>query len=54
MQWSKQESRQLASGGRYMRHDIRLFVGDVVEEARVLMGKAVVVLLPDVGGQNHG
>ena len=40
--------------GRQVQTDnIRLFVGDVVKETRVLMGKAVVVLLPYVGSQNQ-
>lgn len=34
-------------------HDIGLFVGDMVQKAGVLVGVAVVVLLPDVGGQNQ-
>ena len=34
-------------------HDVRLFVCDVIEESRILMSKAVVVLLPDVGGENE-
>ena len=29
--------------------DIRLLVGDVIHEAGILMGEAVVVLLPDGG-----
>ena len=32
-------------------HDIGLLVDDVVEEAGILVGEAVVVLLPDVGGE---
>ena len=40
--------------GRQVQTDnIRLFVSDVVKETRVLMGKAVVVLLPYVGSQNQ-
>ena len=34
-------------------HHVGLLVGDVVEEAQVLMGVAVVVLLPHVGGKNQ-
>ena len=33
--------------------DIRFFVRHMVEHTRVLMGKAVVVLLPYIGGQNQ-
>jgi len=31
--------------------DLRLLVGDVVDEPRVLVGEAVVVLTPDVGAE---
>ena len=39
-------------GGQIHPHHVRLLVGHMVQEAGVLMGKAVVILLPDVGGQN--
>ena len=38
--------------GQVEPHHIRLFVGHMVQEAGVLMGEAVVVLLPDVGGED--
>ena len=34
-------------------HHVRLFVGDVVEESGILVRKAVVVLLPYVGGEDE-
>ena len=39
-------------GRQIHAHDVGLLVGDVVEEAGVLMREAVVVLLPDVGGED--
>jgi hypothetical protein len=47
------ENREQAIGIRRQidAHDTGLFVDDVVEEARILMGEAVVILLPNVGGQ---
>ena len=47
------EDRQQAIGiGRQIdAHDIRLLVDHVVEEAGILVREAVVILLPDVGGQ---
>ncbi len=33
-------------------HDFRLFVDHVIDEARILMGEAVVILAPDVGRQD--
>ena len=47
------EDRQQAVGvGRKVHaHDIGLLVDDVVEEARILVREAVVILLPDVRGQ---
>ena len=33
-------------------HHVRLLVGHMVQKAGVLMGKAIVILLPNVGGQN--
>jgi len=47
------EDRQQAIGvGRQIDpHDIRLLVHDVVEEARILMREAVVILLPDMRGE---
>ena len=39
-------------GGQVEAHDVGLLVRDVVEEAGVLMREAVVVLLPDVGGED--
>ena len=38
--------------GQVQADDVGLLVGDVVEEAGVLMREAVVVLLPDIGGEN--
>ena len=32
-------------------HDIGLLVGDKIDEARILVAEAVVILLPDVRGQ---
>ena len=32
-------------------HDIGLLVGDMVDEAGILVGKAIVILAPDMGGQ---
>ena len=45
--------RQQAVGVRRQvdPHDVGLLVDDVVEEAGVLVGEAVVVLLPDVRGE---
>ena len=47
------EDRQQAIGiGRQVNaHDIGLLVDHVIEEAGVLVGEAVVILLPDVGGE---
>ena len=47
------EDRQQAVGvGRQVHaHDIGLLVDDVVEKAGILMREAVVILLPDVGGE---
>ena len=47
------KNRQQAVGvGRQVNpHDIGLLVDDVVEEAGVLVGEAVVILLPDMGSQ---
>jgi phage tail protein X len=47
------EDRQQAIGvGRKVNaHDIGLLVDDVVEEAGILVREAVVILLPDVGGE---
>ena len=39
-------------GRQIHAHDVGLLVGDVVEETGVLMREAVVVLLPDVGGED--
>ena len=39
--------------GQVHAHHVCLLVGDVVQETGVLMGKAVVVLLPYIGGQNQ-
>ena len=41
----------MASGGRYDAHDVGLLVDDVVEEAGILVREAVVILLPDMGGE---
>ena len=38
-------------GRKIDAHDLRLLVDDVVNEAGVLVGEAVVVLAPDVGGE---
>jgi hypothetical protein len=47
------EHRQQAVGvGRQIdAHDVGLLVDDMVEEAGVLMREAVVILLPDMGGE---
>ena len=45
------ESKQLAFGRKVDADDIGLLVDDVIEEAGVLMREAVVILLPDVGGE---
>jgi hypothetical protein len=47
------ERRQQAIGvGRQIApHDVRLLVDHMVEEARILMREAVVVLLPYMGGE---
>ena len=47
------EDRQQAVGvGRKINaHDIGLLVDDVVEETGILVREAVVILLPDVGGE---
>ena len=44
------ENRQQAIGiGRKVNpYDVSLLVDDVIEEARILVGEAVVVLLPDM------
>ena len=38
--------------GQVEPHHIRLFIGHMVQETGVLVGEAVVVLLPDVGGKD--
>ena len=38
--------------GQVQPHHVGLFVGHMVQKARVLVGEAVVVLLPHVGGQH--
>ena len=47
------EDRQQTIGvGRQVNaHDVGLLVDDVVEEAGILVREAVVILLPDVGGE---
>ena len=47
------EQAGLHPGGRYRRTTSAFFIGDVVRN-RVLMGKAVVVLLPYVGSEDQG
>ena len=39
------------SGGKYTRTIVGLLVDHVVDEARVLVGEAVVVLSPDMAGE---
>ncbi len=45
--------RQQAIGVRRQiyPHDIGFLVGDMIDEAGILMGKAVMILAPDMGGQ---
>jgi len=47
------ENRQQAVGvGRKVNpHDVRFLVDDMVEKTRILMRESVVVLLPDVRGE---
>ena len=47
------EHRQKAIGVRRQinPYDIRLLVDHVIEEAGVLMGETIVILLPDVRGE---
>ena len=39
-------------GGQIEAHHVGFLVGQMIQEAGILMGIAVVVLLPDVGGQD--
>ena len=47
----KDDKKAVGVGRKVDAHDIRLLVDDVVEEAWVLVGESVMVLLPDVGGE---
>ncbi len=52
MQWSKHAQQAVGVRGQVEAHHVRLLVGHVVQEAGVLVGEAVVVLLPHVGGED--
>ena len=47
----KNREQTVGIGRQIDAHDIGLLVDDVVEEARVLVREAVVILLPDMGGE---
>jgi hypothetical protein len=48
---SPRVSQTVRIGLQVKAHNIGLFINDVVEEAEILVRKAVVILLPDVGGE---
>ena len=47
----KDRQQTIGIGRQVNAHDIGLLVDDVVEEAGILVGEAVVILLPHVGGE---
>ena len=47
-QWSATDSRQCCIGRQIDAHDVGLFTRDMIDEARILVGEAVVILPPDV------